>query len=278
MNTLVNILLATYNSARFIKPQLDSLFAQTYQDFVIYVRDDGSSDTTIAILEQYMDRYSEKIILLERGRKNIGPAQSFLLLLEKTRGSYYMFCDHDDVWLPHKIKDSLFLMLEVEKKYGKHIPILVHSDMIVVDESLKQIAPSFWRYIKVNPKYNSFHCLSSCNNVNGCTILINNVAKNVSLINSEHAIMHDVWIALSVAYNNGVIKYVNQPLMLYRQHSQNVLGANQIDSIKNKIIHLKDTLQKNKRYFQMLNYVGRINFITYMFCKIKMAIIRRCII
>lgn len=103
----VHILLATYNGSKYIREQLDSLLAQTYPNISIYIRDDGSNDNTVSILQDYIanNTSSREIILLENNGHNLGcPASFYQLLKECSPADYYAFCDQDDIWYPDKIK------------------------------------------------------------------------------------------------------------------------------------------------------------------------------
>lgn len=97
------ILLSTYNSESFIKAQLESLLSQTYKDWILYVRDDQSTDATPQILRQYADNDS-RIHVMPDGEKR-GARDGFMWLIQKINSDFYMFCDHDDVWLPQKLKN-----------------------------------------------------------------------------------------------------------------------------------------------------------------------------
>lgn len=221
----VTILLSTYNGEKYLQEQLDSLFSQTYNDFVLIVRDDSSSDNSLEILKNYKQKYSQKIILLEEN-DNKGVIRSFSYLLEyalkNTNANYFMFCDQDDVWKPKKIEKTLLKMLELEKNKNK--PVLIHTDLELVDENLNLIHPSFWKHEHIFPEHKSFNRLIMQNNITGCTVMINRVLAQKSLPIPENSIMHDWWIALVAAYF-GEIDYINESTIKYRQHGSNTLGA-----------------------------------------------------
>ena len=122
---LVNVLLSTYNGARYIQQQLDSLFAQTYANMTIYIRDDGSTDNTLSLIIPYLSRKEKQIILLDNREKlNIGYMKSFWLLLKESGDAdYYAFCDQDDVWLPDKIEAGVRAL----SKKDPSIPLLFSS-------------------------------------------------------------------------------------------------------------------------------------------------------
>jgi len=216
----INILLSTYNGERYLKEQLDSLFYQTYKNIKIIVRDDGSTDKTLEILKAY------DVYLLEP-HENIGPKKSFSSLLEyvlqNTDSNYFMFCDQDDVWEKDKIEKTLAKMQELEFQY-EDTPLLVHTDLKVVDEELKLIQNSFWKHEYINPSINSFNRLLMQNTITGCTVMINRKLAELCLPVPDGAIMHDWWIGL-VASKFGKIGFINNGTILYRQHASNSIGA-----------------------------------------------------
>ena len=115
-----------FDNEKYLKEQIDSLFHQSYKDFKLLFRDDGSSDKTLEILKSYD-------IELLPSNENIGVKSSFETLLkyafENSDADYFMFCDQDDVWNQDKVKLTLQKMYEMEKLY-KNTPILVHTDIL----------------------------------------------------------------------------------------------------------------------------------------------------
>jgi len=225
MNDKVSILLSTYNGEKYLKEQIDSLFYQTYKNFILIVRDDGSIDETVCILEKYKKEHNNIILLNDN--KNKGVIKSFSYLLEyavnNTNSNYFMFCDQDDVWEKNKIKITLQKMQEKEKRYG-YIPILIHTDLEVVDQYMNLLHPSFWRYDFISPKYDSLNRLLMKNTITGCTMMINKFLAFKSIPIPDEAIMHDWWIGLVASYF-GKIDYIKEATIKYRQHDRNSLGA-----------------------------------------------------
>ena len=215
----IAILLSTYNGAKFLKQQLDSLFAQSYTSFKLFVRDDGSQDNTLDILQSY----DVKQLPLNT---NIGIINSFVTLLnytiKKSEFDYFMFCDQDDVWCADKVEKTLNKMLHMEATYG-NIPTLVHTDLEVVDESLKTIASSMWRYNYILPNKNAFSRLLIQNTITGNTVMINRALAEKCLTIPNGAIMHDWWLGL-VASQFGKIGFIEKPTIKYRQHQNNNIG------------------------------------------------------
>lgn len=222
---MINILLSTYNGERYLAQQLDSIIAQTYMDWKLYVRDDGSTDDTLRILEQYSKQDKRIAIMPDSG--NVGARRSFeRLLTQYDKADYFAFSDQDDVWLPDKLELSMKVMKEAEMAHPD-TPVIVHTDLQVVDEQLQLIAPSFWRYGGIVPGILdvNIHYLAICNSVTGCTMLMNKAARQVALPFNPDVFMHDAWIAIAVLAAGGKVLPIPQPSILYRQHTDNVCGA-----------------------------------------------------
>ena len=270
------VLLSTYNGEKYLAQQLTSLLDQNDVDVEILVRDDGSQDGTVALL----DEWKRKALLEWYTSDNLGPGKSFMHLLETAQpGNYYAFCDQDDVWMPNKLSMTMEKMKAVEQANpGK--PVIVHTDMNIVDEKLDVIHDSFWRSSGLRPDVlRTFPYLCTCNSVNGCTILMNSIARELILEKYvEHdIIIHDVICALTVSYHGGIIDYVDAPTVLYRQHSSNVVGAMAYSkgrAIIERLANIGNVVAKNIRVFKDVNKIGRISIFTYLYHKIKYLLIR----
>ena len=142
--------MATYNGENYLSQQLDSLFEQTDKDWVLYVCDDGSSDSTNEILHHYADRYDNIIFVEGKGRQ--GAKGNFFGLLERVEADVYFFCDQDDVWLPEKVEKERKMLDEMAEKYGNDTPLAVYSDLFVVDQNLEPIHKSFWQFSGIHPE------------------------------------------------------------------------------------------------------------------------------
>lgn len=221
----IDILMASYNSEEFITAQLDSLMKQTFTDFRLIIRDDCSLDRTFSLIESFAKNYPGKIKLI-KGECNLGAAGNFAALSKMSDAKYVMFSDGDDVWIPTKIEVSLELMKKLELLHGSHTPLLVHTDLMVVDKNLNPLSPSFWNYSCLNPKKAStLNRLLTQNALTGCTLLLNKPLLDLSNPIPKESIMHDWWIGL-VASAFGHIALVDKPTILYRQHGRNEVGAN----------------------------------------------------
>ena len=248
----VDILLATYNGEKYLSDQIDSLFEQTFEDWRLLVRDDGSSDDTVSIIRSLMLEYPDKVVFVEDELGNVGPSRSFAALLSHSEAPYVAFCDQDDIWMKGKLGRQVEAMLEVEASFGSNFPILIHSDLTVVDESLELIADSFWQYQNINPeKMNALRVLLLENYVTGCTCLLNRKLIEAASPIPDAAIMHDWWIAL-VALLKGEVVEIEEASIRYRQHDANDTGAKSwgISFLLKKILAgpalIRDSLKKTR--------------------------------
>lgn len=218
----VAVLLATYNGELYIREQLNSLLHQTHQDFCCFMHDDGSTDSTNVILKQYAVEHPTRFILVEAPGCG-GAKANFMFLLSSVQADYYMFCDQDDKWHPEKMQVILKAMREAEEKYKL---VCVHSDLRLVDSSGQEIWDSYYTFSGKKPQKNSLCDLLKVNTVVGCTMMINRKLRNLALdcCNMDKIFMHDWWIALLAAARGSII-YVPLPLIDYRQHGTNSIGA-----------------------------------------------------
>lgn len=225
---MINIILSTYNSSEYLNEQIDSILSQkNSHKWKLIIRDDHSEDSTLNIVNNYCHKYPDKVFLLENKSKNIGTVLSFSYLLRYSKENYTFFCDQDDFWLPLKIEICLSKMQEMEKKYGQQTPILIHTDLQVVDQNLNLINSSFWKHQNLDPNPSQLlPRLLVQNFVTGCTMMINKPLKDLITPIPSEAIMHDWWIALTAA-TLGQIAYIPEATVLYRQHQQNSIGARQ---------------------------------------------------
>lgn len=271
----ISILLATYNSSKYLRAQLDSLFAQTEKKWDLVIRDDGSSDDTIEIIHEYQAKFSN-VHLIQDGDRNLGPKVSFMRLLAVTEADYYFFCDHDDVWMPTKIESSLKLMISTELEFSKS-PVIVHTDLTVADQDLNIISDSFWNFSKIQPKIlENKNLIQVFNCVTGCTMVCNHRVKDIAFPYPSSIPMHDWWLALNTLRYGGVIKHVPESTILYRQHMSNEVGARKVglSYFRNKMRNIFSTLRGQKQILDFLNDIEGLNFVQYYFYKILYTIQR----
>lgn len=265
---MIDILLSTYNGEKYLAEQLDSLFRQSFQEFRIIVRDDCSSDGTIAILQRYQSAHPYKMEIIY-GEHNIGYIKSFEYLLSISTSDYAMFCDQDDVWMPEKISVSLRRMKQCEATYGTATPILVHTDLKVADENLNIICHSFIAYsgIPVVPLEKDIHYLGFSNTATGCTSIFNRALISIALP-FRNGIMHDAWMAIS-AKMYGQIDFVAEPTILYRQHGHNSLGAKGGRfSVKQKLSSIQEVFANACNAYRSTKGIIYRNIFQFLYYKI----------
>jgi glycosyltransferase involved in cell wall biosynthesis len=222
---MVTILLATRNGEDYLKAQLESIAAQTYGNWQLVVGDDGSTDRTLDILEEFQKRYPDQVTIMKNDPPTGSAKDNFIKLLRNSHGPHFMFCDQDDMWKPDKIYLTMQKMEALETRYGEKTPILVHTDLSVADENLEMVAESFFQYANI-PKRILLNQLMVQNSVTGCTVMINRCLQQYFLqpLPVTKIIMHDYWAAL-IARVFGKIGFVNESTMYYRQHGNNSVGA-----------------------------------------------------
>jgi glycosyltransferase involved in cell wall biosynthesis len=268
--TSIAILLGVYNGSSYLEDQVMSIISQSNNDWTLFIRDDKSTDNSLSIIQGLCTKY-ERLICLDDDKGNLGSMNNFFELLDVVDSEYYMFCDQDDIWLPDKIEVSLSMLKDIEYSDPRS-PILIHTDLIVVDENLEVIAQSFWDYSKISiSRISTFKYLAVYNLVTGCTMLFNKLAKDVSFPISLNASMHDIWIALKVSNAKGIIAAVDQATILYRQHKSNVLGAKSVNGLAyfiNKWRNIRLTISTNNARLMMIREIRPYSLAEYLKHKI----------
>lgn len=211
------VLMSTYNGEKYIKEQINSILSQKGVDVFLIVRDDGSSDHTIDILEEYKKNTSSFEFI--KG-VNCGSTHSFSKLLEYAYQKFnqnvlYSFADQDDVWLETKLYVASQI---IEKK--STIPMLYCSNLTCVDQKLNYLHDMRKNIKKPYPKYGSLVEPIAT----GCTMVFNPEAARIYLLKYDISVrMHDIFMSYIAAFI-GDIYYDNQSYILYRQHENNQIG------------------------------------------------------
>ena len=233
---LVSIALCTYNGERFLKKQIDSLLNQTYSNLQIIICDDASQNNTKAIIDSYADQRLSKIF----NQKNIGYIKNFEQAIGLCNGGFIALCDQDDIWKPHKIETMLNNIKDAW---------LLFSDSELIDEDDNYLGKN------ISDLRNLYNCntlpgyvWSNC--VWGHTIFMNRNLTDYALPVPEGA-KHDIWLGFTAACLRK-IKYLDEPLTLYRQHA-----TTQTITVPVKVI----ARDQNKKY---LDYIEKLKWIKCM--------------
>lgn len=230
---LVVILMATYNGENYIEKQIESIISQNHKKWKLVIRDDGSFDKTIQILNKYKNSY-ENIELIEDGKGNLGVARNFSELIKAALAcvdaDYFMFCDQDDVWHTNKIGKTLSAF--ENSSYSKLK--IAYSTYHLVDNNGCSLGLN-------NPDYSTkptVNLLLSQNYIYGCTMMFSRKLAEIAYPIPQAAENHDYWLCLVNAVFGGEFIYVNSPVIDYRQHSNNVSGNISKASLVNRFNRL----------------------------------------
>jgi glycosyltransferase involved in cell wall biosynthesis len=234
----IDIVLASYEGAKHIREQLESISNQDLNCSTnLIVTDDLSKDDTFNIVSEFLEnKIKGTFFLRPQEVKNLnfqfGPCANFSYGLTKSSAEYIMFCDQDDCWLPNKVSDTFNKMQEIEAEFGSDAPVLVFTDLSVVDSNLKIITPSFFNYQSMDPRWCEKTSQLMIQNVApGCTMMVNRALLDLALPIPQEAVMHDWWLIL-VASAFGKVSFIDKPTMLYRQHCNNQVGAKKLNLSK----------------------------------------------
>ncbi|BCP61704.1 glycosyltransferase family 2 protein [Streptococcus suis] len=214
----VNILMSTYNGQQFLAEQIRSIQEQSYADWTLFIRDDGSSDNTKEILKDF-ERQDSRIHIIDSDKSdNLGVIKSFHKLVNHDRADFYFFSDQDDVWLPNKLE----LSLKEAQNYPADLPLMVYMDLKVVNQDLEIMTESMVKSQSHHANTELVQELTE-NTVTGGVAMINHTLAEMWQ-ETDDILMHDWYLAL-LASAFGNLVFIDQPGELYRQHSDNVLGA-----------------------------------------------------
>jgi len=208
---LVSIVLATFNGEAFLAQLLDSVLAQTYPNIEIVAVDDGSTDTTINILNSYASTNGK--IKVFANSVNIGYIKNFQKACKLSSGEYIALCDQDDEWHIDKVKHMI-------ETIGEHP--MVYCDSIVCDEHLGDTGKRISSFVNCRSRYSCLELSVFCRIYGNATLFKRSLFEDADPF--PDMIPHDWWLSY-VATLHGGIKYLDEPLILYRQHSTNIFGA-----------------------------------------------------
>ena len=207
----VVVLMSTYNGEKYIEEQLDSIISQTYNNIEILIRDDGSKDSTVEIVQKYIN--SNKNIVLIKG-ENIGFINSFFELIKKAdnNADYFAYCDQDDIWMEDKIKRAVSFM----ENSDSNKPVLYFSNSDYYDSDM-----NFLKTAEKNKIYSFRNSLVECV-TQGMTMVINKQTKElIAKDRPQNCLYHDWWTYM-ICSGFGEIIYDEKSLVKYRRHNKSV--------------------------------------------------------
>ena len=221
MSASTDIAVPTYNSAAWLDTFFDSVLNQDFEDWRIIARDDASRDNTGELLTRWKARLGERLVILDgSGRSNLGMVGNYNAVLSRTTAPWVMLADPDDVWLPGKVSKSLQAMQAAERACSGDVAVVVCSDATVVDDNLRTIAPSYWRWSMQEPALlSTFHRTIVESAALTSTMMVNRALLNLALPMTG-ASCPDWWLALYASAFGKVI-YSTECTVLYRRHSAN---------------------------------------------------------
>ena len=250
------IVMSVYNGALYLSEQIESIRAQSVADWLLLVRDDGSVDGSVEIVQNY-GAIDDRIRLILDDDGNLGAQVSFSKLISDAldiNARYISFCDQDDVWLPDKLHVSMRRMKELESMHGPHVPTLVHTDLYIVDENLDVRCDSYMRFENIaDPHHPCIASLLVQNYVVGCTVMVNAALASKARSIPRNVRMHDWWLA-ALAATIGSVSYVPQATIKYRQHGRNTLGAGGFLQLFNPFSEVWRTKLRKRPVLQRATY------------------------
>lgn len=220
MDKRVAILLCTYNGSKFLRKQLDSITNQTYQNWVIFASDDGSTDGTLDIIHEYQQNYGQDKVILLRG-PNKGFAWNFISALECCGEGfdYFAFCDQDDEWLEEKLACALHHLASKNLQ----LPAVYCGRTILTDAVGQEIG--FSPLFNKTPSFRNALVQSIAG---GNTMVMNKLARDIVIKTPkwQEIISHDWWVYILITGCGGNVYYDRSPTIKYRQHQENIIGSN----------------------------------------------------
>ncbi len=256
---MIDILLATYNSERYLDEQLQSLSAQTYTDWTLIVSDGGSEDRTMEILERYKEKHSPgKIRILPSGGR-LSCTENFERLLENSTADYIMFCDHDDRWLPGKISSEMDSMLRTEEK-NPCVPVLVFTDLEICSSSCMENAGSWIQRAGLNPDLEkTIPIVLIYPLFSGCTMLFNKILLEKMKPFLHIFPLHDTFTALMNCIFDGLFVFCPGKHILHRTHENlSILSLAGESSLKRRFCILKNREKESALFRKNLTACGTL--------------------
>ena len=250
----ISVAMATCNGEKYLEEQLDSILSQTLKPVEIVVCDDKSTDRTVEILERYsrlgLIRYCEyehRLGFIANFKKAVSLCSS---------GNYIALSDQDDVWHPGKLELSAKYLQKID---DTKLPVMVYSDLILVDQHKNIINRSFRDELGQGGYHYCLETLFFGCFVNGCTMLMNSVMRDYfSSIPENGSLNHDTWMSM-IAYTFGKADIIPEPQIYYRSHRNNATDVGQFkrrgrfQRLFSEMIH---SLKKNDLFEDQISFAS----------------------
>jgi len=213
------ILMATYNGGLYLEKQIQSIISQSYTNWQLIIRDDGSVDNSIEVIKKFKELDSRVKQIITQSTKH-GSCANFSELYSWVKTNYkmeyLMFCDQDDIWLSNKIEVSLNILKQTEQ-INRNAPCLVYGRLHIMDELGHELKEEI-NYTHYHPQFNN---IIIQNPMFGCTMMINKELIDLMAYIPNDIENHDYWVAL-IAVFFGRCTAIQEKIILYRQHINNV--------------------------------------------------------
>ena len=238
----ITVVMATYNGAKYLEEQIQSILDQSMRPARILIFDDGSSDDT----QQIATSFDSGLIHFHVNEKNKGVTKNFVDGILATHTPYIALADQDDIWEPQKLEKTYHELINIQEAER---PAVVFSDLCVIDQNNQTVSSSFWAEIGIGNYEFCLNTLLFGNFMTGCTLLMNHQIKPYLQRIQIDTDIHDAWIAL-IAYTFGKASAIREPLVRYRQHQTNLTfstGTKKRD-FKFKLLKHLEFLRHPERY------------------------------
>lgn len=239
----IDILMATYNGASYIIPQIQSLQNQTFANWKLYIHDDGSTDETMKIIQSIATTDS-RICIIKDGIRFHESGLNFMHLLKFSKAPFCIFCDQDDIWLENKLE----LMLRFIEAKDNTIPQAVYSNSYVYIPETSDI--SGYATLCFPQKLKDVLFLNC--GIQGCALMFNAALRDICKNAPDIVAMHDHVLTVCAA-TLGELSYLNKRLMLYRRHQSTVTGptAKKLSDRYNSFFDRDKTVMSHKYYLAL---------------------------
>lgn len=246
--------MCTYNGERYLQQQLDSIFSQDQLPQELVICDDGSTDSTLSIIRQFIGKSPVRIRLVENAL-SLGVAKNFSQCMALCENDYIALCDQDDIWKKDRLSEQVRLLLDAEKSLGVVKPLLVYSDLELIDGSGMSMGTTFFKHSNLRPVgFDAYRTFAVLNIAPGCGMMINRSLADLALPISDNAVMHDWWLAL-IASVAGEVIFSDTVGVEYRQHSGNLRGSS--DDFRSLVTKLSSPLNLLRK--QKSNYASSVH-------------------